>query len=98
MLSMASEEDPASTAAVVRENTLAIRRFVLTVVAGPNSGARIVSAGQRVVIGTHPSAELVLNDPTVSRFHCELSAGDGAITVKDLGSKNGTRVNGLSVV
>jgi len=96
---MASEQDPKlTTAAVVREHTLAIRRFVLTAVAGPNAGARVVSAGQRVVIGTHPSAELALSDPTVSRFHCELAAGDGAITVRDLGSKNGTRINGLSVV
>ncbi|HEX5064409.1 MAG TPA: sigma 54-interacting transcriptional regulator [Kofleriaceae bacterium] len=95
---MAGDEHPVTTAAVVRENALAIRRFVLTVVAGPNAGARVVSTGQRVVIGTHASAELALTDATVSRFHCELTMGDGAITVRDLGSKNGTRINGLSIV
>jgi two-component system, NtrC family, response regulator GlrR len=96
---MTVADDPkASTAAVVREHTLAIRRFVLTVTAGPNAGLRVVSSGQRIVIGTHASAELVLTDATVSRFHCQLTAGEGQITVRDLGSKNGTRINGLSVV
>jgi hypothetical protein len=84
--------------AVIREHTLAIRRFVLTVAAGPNAGARVVSTGQRVVIGTHPSAELALTDPTVSRFHCELTVGEANITVRDLGSKNGTRIEGTATL
>jgi transcriptional regulator with PAS, ATPase and Fis domain len=51
-----------------------------------------------MVIGTHPSCDLALGDPTVSRFHCDLTIGDGAVTVRDLGSKNATRVHGLAVV
>jgi transcriptional regulator with PAS, ATPase and Fis domain len=95
---MTREPQGATTAAVVREHTLAVRRFVLTVTEGPDAGKRFTSAGQRVVIGTHPSAELALGDPTVSRFHCALSVSEGAVTVRDLGSKNATRVNGMCVV
>jgi len=93
---MASEEP--STTALHRENTLAIRKLELAVLAGPDAGARSVATGARVVIGTHASAELVLTDTTVSRFHCELEVGDGFVTVRDLGSKNGTRISGLVVV
>ena len=88
----------ATTLAVVRDHTIAVRRLVLRVVAGPDTGARLVSSGRRVVIGTHPSATFVLADPTVSRFHCELVVADGEVLVRDLGSKNATRIHGLAVV
>ena len=87
-----------TTEAVVRDHTLAIRRFTLEVVSGPNTGARVLTTGPRTVIGTHPSCDLALTDPTVSRFHCELTVGDGAVTIKDLGSKNESRVNGIAIV
>src|SRR5690349_25071138 len=87
-----------STVAVPHEHALAVRRFALRVVAGPDAGARFTSEGQRVIVGTHESCALALGDPTVSRFHCELAVGDGAVVVRDLGSKNGTRINGVAIV
>jgi DNA-binding NtrC family response regulator len=64
------------------------------------SGAAVdfVSRGSQVVIGTHESANLVLTDRTVSRFHCELSIEERGVLVRDLGSKNGTRVDGVPVL
>ncbi|HEY5934667.1 MAG TPA: sigma 54-interacting transcriptional regulator [Kofleriaceae bacterium] len=94
---MTDREANPTTAAVSRDGALAIRRLTLTVVAGPDAGQRLVSTGPRTVIGTHSTAELALGDPTVSRFHCELLVGDGAVTLRDLGSKNATRVNGLAI-
>jgi len=41
-------------------------------------------------IGSHPSNDLVLDDGTVSRFHCELTVAGNAVRVRDLGSRNGT--------
>jgi two-component system, NtrC family, response regulator GlrR len=71
--------------------------FVLvTTVRGKVVGATFVPRTECVVIGSHPSADLVLRDPSVSRFHCEITGGERA-AVRDLGSRNGTSVNGVTV-
>ncbi len=74
------------------------QRFRLTVVAGPDAGLQRSSDGERMVAGTHESAELRLGDRTVSRFHCELAPVDGRLALRDLGSRNGTFVNGVPVL
>ena len=51
-----------------------------------------------VRIGSHPSNEIVLEDPTVSRFHCRIAREGGGWRIADLGSKNGTRVDGVRVI
>src|SRR5580658_1346823 len=48
-------------------------------------------------IGKAPDNDLVLPDDTVSRHHCELVRSKGGIQVKDLGSTNGTRVQGARI-
>jgi ABC-type multidrug transport system ATPase subunit/pSer/pThr/pTyr-binding forkhead associated (FHA) protein len=53
--------------------------------------------GERLTIGRDAANDLVLSDPNVSRFHAEvIVSGDGAEVV-DLGSRNGTRVDGRLV-
>jgi pSer/pThr/pTyr-binding forkhead associated (FHA) protein len=47
-----------------------------------------------MTIGRHSEADLQLPQPEVSRFHCRLAWRDGGWTVQDLGSLNGTLVNG----
>jgi transcriptional regulator with PAS, ATPase and Fis domain len=74
-----------------------VRRFWLVVTKGPDSGATFTSAGERAVLGTADGADFVLHDPAVSRFHCEIAPGAGHVTLRDLGSKNGTLVNQVSV-
>ncbi len=53
--------------------------------------------GQQLRIGKAPDNDLVLNDDTVSRQHCELTRTDAGIKVRDLGSTNGTKVQGARV-
>src|SRR5437667_3019639 len=48
-------------------------------------------------IGRSTGAEFMLDAPLVSRLHCQLSATDQAIQVKDLDSTNGTFVNGKRI-
>lgn len=79
-----------------REHAL-VRRFRLVVVTGPDAGTTFDSKGERAIIGTHESADLPLHDRTVSRFHVEVSLVDGRPVVRDLGSRNGTIVDGVSV-
>ena len=45
-------------------------------------------------LGRHPACAIRLNDSMVSRRHCAFSLHDGRVCVEDLGSRNGTRLNG----
>ncbi len=47
-----------------------------------------------VVIGRTPPADMVLEGTTVSRRHCRFELQDGCLRVRDLGSTNGTFLNG----
>lgn len=50
-----------------------------------------------ITIGRHPDSNLVLADPNVSRNHAEIRPRGEHFEVVDLGSTNGTRVNGVRV-
>ncbi len=76
---------------------LPIQGFTLTVSEGPDQGTSFSPAKERTTIGSAESADLKLTDPTISRFHCELRAADGAVTIVDTGSRNGTYVDGVRV-
>lgn len=60
--------------------------------------ANVNLVGRRVVIGRSPDCDVVLNNTSVSRQHAELLCDDDAWTLRDLGSRNGTGVNGVRVV
>ncbi|MEX0887350.1 MAG: ATPase, T2SS/T4P/T4SS family [Phycisphaeraceae bacterium] len=47
----------------------------------------------KLTIGRHPDNRLRLNDNEVSRFHCELEASDHGYLLRDLGSRNGTKID-----
>lgn len=49
------------------------------------------------VVGRNPSCDLQLEHKTVSKIHCVLVRTDGLVLLRDLGSTNGTRVNGQRV-
>ncbi|MBV9311155.1 MAG: FHA domain-containing protein [Solirubrobacterales bacterium] len=53
--------------------------------------------GERLTIGRDAHNDAVLDHPNVSRFHAEVIARDGAIELVDLGSRNGTRLDGVIV-
>jgi hypothetical protein len=58
---------------------------------------RIPMTGAPMRIGRAPECELVLKDNRASRRHARLAARDGVLILTDLGSTNGTRVNGHRV-
>ena len=60
---------------------------------GPKRGVRIDLA-ETCVVGRLSAADVQLIDEKVSREHCKFTVVDGAVTVEDLGSHNGTYVNG----
>ena len=57
----------------------------------------VVPPGTPVVIGREASCDLPVADPEVSRRHAELNADPDGLRVRDLGSRNGTSVNGVQV-
>jgi hypothetical protein len=64
---------------------------------GPGAGEERPLEGE-TVLGREPgSADLVIEDPGVSRRHAAVRALGGSITVTDLGSSNGTYVNGRRI-
>jgi pSer/pThr/pTyr-binding forkhead associated (FHA) protein len=60
---------------------------------GGRAGETFHPAGQRTRIGRSPDCEIFLDDVTVSRNHAVLVESDGAFSVEDQGSLNGTFVN-----
>jgi hypothetical protein len=54
-------------------------------------------AKETVTIGRLPDCDVVLNDKGASRRHAQIRTKDGVATLTDLGSTNGTRLNGQTV-
>ncbi len=73
---------PGSKIVVVRSETQAGLDFTVT---------------DSVVLGRGDEADVLLDDPYASEFHLRLNAKDGRLVLSDLGSTNGTYVNGRRV-
>lgn len=74
--------------------------FLLTVVDGPRRGQSVAidaSRSVRVLVGKSAICELSLDDPMVSRRHAAFELAGVRLCITDLGSTNGTTVNGVSV-
>lgn len=71
---------------------------------GAGAGSLVIPTGQRftlsehpISVGRRPESNIVLADPNVSRAHAEIRPhGDGFLLI-DLGSTNGTKVNGVRI-
>jgi len=53
--------------------------------------------GTSLVIGRAPTSDIPIFDPTISRRHAEVRVDDHGVSVRDLGSSNGTFLNGLKI-
>ena len=56
-----------------------------------------IPPGRSLVVGRGVASDIAIYDPTISRRHAELVAGPDGVEVKDLGSSNGTCINGSRV-
>jgi len=75
--------------------------FVLTVFEGPDQGRGVSLSGlepSRALLGSSASCDLRLSDPEVSRRHASVESVGRRLRICDLGSKNGTFVDGVSIV
>jgi len=63
---------------------------VLRILDAPATPTHFRLAAGVCLIGTSPAAHIVLQEPTVSRKHCEVELAPGGVSVTDLESRNGT--------
>ncbi|HEY5927522.1 MAG TPA: sigma 54-interacting transcriptional regulator [Kofleriaceae bacterium] len=75
-----------------------VRECRLTIIGGDHVGRKHEFAAHRLVVGADPRADFVIDDSTLSKFHCELSIVDGVIYVRDLNSRNRTLVDQVPVI
>ncbi|HSY21904.1 MAG TPA: sigma 54-interacting transcriptional regulator [Polyangiaceae bacterium] len=82
----------------VASSSQGVPRLVIDVERESVHGSRRVAfQGDTCRIGTHSSNDLVLRDDSVSRFHCRLTHGPEGWSLRDSGSRNGTRIDGVRV-
>ena len=67
---------------------------VLVVTSGHQAGTRYAVASEQLTVGRHPDSDIFLDDITVSRRHVELKVGSTGYVISDVGSLNGTYLNG----
>jgi transcriptional regulator with PAS, ATPase and Fis domain len=91
-------EDDATTRVSRERRGLRIPSVELVVIDGPSRGKTKLLRGGAARIGSAEGNDLRVEDPTVSRVHCEVRAREGGVTVRDRDSTNGTFVEGVRLV
>jgi pSer/pThr/pTyr-binding forkhead associated (FHA) protein len=71
--------------------------FTLNITAGPLSGKLIHSEGHRFRVGRTKASSIQIKDSAVSEKHAEIVLENGEWQIRDLGSSNGTMLNGKEV-
>ena len=69
-------------------------QFQFVMRSGPTPGVIFPLEGDQLIVGRDPSNSVAINDAEISRKHSRLSFQGGKYVLEDLGSTNGTFVNG----
>ena len=77
--------------------TLRVRKTKLLVVSGQLQGREFIIAKDLFTLGSGAHNDLVLNDTTISKRHCEISVDGDGYQIRDLESTNGTIIQGVKV-
>jgi len=80
-----------------KKDTLAYYKCKLVVVEGPEENREFVMDQDVVRVGSAGDNDLVINDETVSRQHFEIEVAEEGYLIRDLGSTNGTDVEGCRI-
>lgn len=69
------------------------KRACLLLYSGSASGKRFILDSERMVIGRSGDVQILIDDNSVSRQHAEIIVFEEKVSIKDLGSSNGTMIN-----
>ena len=99
---MKSDTNTVSTGTLVIEDgetgdNLRIRKTKLLIISGPLQGREVLLNRDTFTIGSGVHNDLVVQDTTVSRRHCEILIDSAGYQIRDLESTNGTQVQGVHV-
>ncbi|MEL6181522.1 MAG: FHA domain-containing protein, partial [Myxococcota bacterium] len=64
---------------------------------GREQSVTLDNRSPRIYVGRNPDCQIQTTRPSVSRRHSEFAYANGVVTVRDLGSSNGTFVNGRQI-
>jgi len=78
-------------------SVLMVRKATLAVARGPDRGRDLEIEGRPLTVGSDPHCDLTLQDPSVSGRHFVIEPGEQGFLLRDLGSTNGTLVDGYRV-
>jgi len=70
------------------------QEYQLTVRKGPKVGRVFYLDARSLIIGRDPMSDIIINDPEVSRQHARLTKIEDSFQIEDLGSTNGTFIEG----
>ncbi len=71
--------------------------FALIVIGHSSPGPRYPLTARPTVVGRAPDCDIVLADASISRRHAAIWQAEGGVQVQDLGSQNGTQIDGEPV-
>ena len=91
---MEDESKTIETAGELQLDWSVRKRFLLIVYQEQSSRILELEEGQEIIVGRDPEADLCIDHSRVSRRHTRLWRQKNQVLVEDLGSTNGTRVNG----
>jgi len=95
----ATNLSPATLVVAADENAnlLRVRKTKLLAISGPLQGREFILNSDTFTIGSGARNDLVIDDSTVSKRHCEITIDASGYQIRDLNSTNGTLVQGVRV-
>src|SRR4051812_7736114 len=98
MKDLSFEATESITAPEKKATRVELHQWSVEVSSGPDKGRKVSTLDALVRVGSDPSNDLVLTDPTVSRRHIEIERRANGLLLHDLGSRNGTFVEGRQIL
>jgi DNA-binding NtrC family response regulator len=95
---MADERTHGVTSILPGPSSFRVRQLRIDVLAGPDAGRSFVLPSAELRVGSGDRCDVRLGDDAVSRHHLTLRIDAAGIRVTDVGSRNGTALDGVRVV
>ncbi|MGI6128835.1 MAG: FHA domain-containing protein [bacterium] len=89
-----TEQDTTLVFHLQRKRAATLPPRSLAVLSGPDEGATFALWGEKALLGRRETNHVVLHDDKVSRVHLAIAWSEGQEYIEDLGSLNGTWLNG----